>query len=249
MTMKIQSISVVVPVYNEQDNVVPLVEEIEAALNEKVPYEIVMVNDASTDETKTVLAQAILGHPRLRVVSHLKNAGQSAAVVSGVKAAKYEWIATLDGDGQNNPADIPDLMAAVESELSAGASSVLCMGRRAKRNDRKIRKVSSRVANSVRQTLLKDDCPDSGCGIKVFNRRQFLNLPHFRNCHRFLPALFQRAGAKIINVPVSHRERLRGVSKYGVMNRLWVGIVDLFGVAWLMRRPVDVETEEHVRPS
>lgn len=242
-TITASGVSVVIPVFNEQENVLPLIEEVESALSSVTPFEVIIVDDASTDHTVQILLSAKPDHPNLRVVQHKKNAGQSAAVVSGVKAARYDWIATLDGDGQNDPADIPALMQAADTVLRENNTSVLCMGHRNQRNDNFVRKASSKIANGVRGSFLKDECPDTGCGIKLFSRDVFLRLPHFRNCHRFLPALFKRAGAVVINVPVNHRERLRGQSKYGVMNRLWVGIVDLIGVAWLIRRPIDVEAE------
>lgn len=244
-----QGISVVVPVYNEQDNVRPLILEIQTAMAHCANSEIVIVDDHSKDSTLENLQQLLTEVPTLKVVKHKRNMGQSAAVASGVRAASLPWIATLDGDGQNNPADIPALMSQAQQALQNGQQHILCMGYRQKRNDNIIRKLSSRIANGVRTFCLKDSCPDSGCGIKLFLREDFLKLPLFRNCHRFLPALFKRCGATVINVPVSHRERLRGESKYGIMNRLFVGIVDLIGVSWLMRRPIDVEFDHDITSS
>jgi dolichol-phosphate mannosyltransferase len=152
-----------------------------------------------------------------------------------VRAARAPWIATLDGDGQNDPADIPALIAARDSPIGRGVQ--LFMGnRRASRKDTAYRRLQSRVANGVRSGLLGDDTPDTGCGIKLFSRDVFMDLPRFDHMHRFLPALFQRHGARVLSVPVSHRERTRGTSKYGMLNRLWVGIVDICGVMWLRRR-------------
>jgi dolichol-phosphate mannosyltransferase len=166
------------------------------------------------------------------LLQHSQRSGQSAAVWTGVKAARAEWIATLDGDGQNDPADIPLLMRALEGN----ADLKLIMGNRKTRKDTWLRRLSSRVANGVRSRMLRDGTPDTGCGVKVFHRATFLELPRFNHMHRFLPALFQRAGAGVISVPVRHRARTRGISKYGLHNRLWVGIVDLFGVRWLIVR-------------
>jgi dolichol-phosphate mannosyltransferase len=172
--------------------------------------------------------------PEVRLVRHQVRSGQSAAVATGVRAARARWIATLDGDGQNDPADIPNLLeAAVQSE-SPGLR--LVMGNRTTRRDTWLRRLSSRVANRVRGGLLKDGTPDTGCGIKVFDRDVFMDMPRFNHMHRFMPALFQREGYQVVSVPVNHRERTRGKSKYGLHNRLWVGIVDLFGVMWLIRR-------------
>jgi dolichol-phosphate mannosyltransferase len=172
--------------------------------------------------------------PPLRVLRHSFRSGQSAAVASGVRAARAPWVATLDGDGQNDPADIPKLIAARESPLGRGVQ--LIMGNRTTRKDTPFRRLQSRVANGVRGALLGDGTPDTGCGIKLFSREVFLDLPRFDHMHRFLPALFQRHGARVVSVPVNHRARMRGTSKYGMLNRLWVGIVDIAGVMWLRRR-------------
>lgn len=236
-------LSVVIPMYNEAECAVDLAREVAAALDGTLDYELVIADDGSTDSTYDLLLAARSELPRLRVVRHLHNAGQSAAIVTGVRAARAPWIATLDGDGQNDPADIP-MLYAVASERPDPQAPLLVAGTRRKRNDNWLRRFSSRVANGVRQSLLHDDCPDTGCGLKVFPRDLFLRLPHFNHLHRFMPALFRRAGVPIVNVSVNHRPRVRGSSKYGVGNRLWVGIVDLFGVMWLQRRPVDVPVEE-----
>jgi dolichol-phosphate mannosyltransferase len=226
--------SVVVPVCNEAENVEPLVREIHAAMSAYV-YEMVFVNDGSTDDTAGVLKRLMGEFPQLRVLHHSFRSGQSAAVASGVRAARAAWIATLDGDGQNDPADIQRLIAARDSAANRGVQ--LFMGnRKASRKDTAFRKLQSSVANGVRSSLLGDGTPDTGCGIKLFSREVFMELPRFDHMHRFLPALFQRHGARVISVPVGHRPRLRGTSKYGMLNRLWVGIVDICGVMWLRRR-------------
>ena len=228
-------VSVVVPVKNEQDNVEPLVREIAAALSGNTTFEIVYVNDGSTDATETRLDALKTEFPMLRTIRHRASCGQSRAVTTGVAAARYEWIATLDGDGQNDPADIPALLAKL-ADPAQPPNLALLAGWRAKRNDTYVRRLSSKIANGVRSRMLKDNTPDTGCGLKVFARETFLALPNFDHMHRFLPALVMRNGGAVVSVPVNHRPRERGTSKYGVHNRLWVGIVDLFGVAWLQRR-------------
>ncbi|MFM2110345.1 MAG: glycosyltransferase family 2 protein [Gammaproteobacteria bacterium] len=221
-------ISVVIPVCNEVDNVGPLAREIVAALQGKA-FEILFVDDGSTDGTADAVRELRDSIPQLRLLRHSFRSGQSAAVCSGVRHARAEWIATLDGDGQNDPADIPKLY---DSRFVAE----LVMGNRVQRRDTWLRHAQSRVANGVRGWLLGDGTPDTGCGIKVMQRAQFLELPRFDHMHRFLPALFLRAGARVVSVPVAHRPRARGTSKYGLFDRLWVGIVDIFGVMWLRRR-------------
>lgn len=228
-------LSVVIPVKNEQDNILPLLAEIHAALEGGFNYEVIYINDGSTDRTAQVLNEARVTYPRLRTLNHQVSCGQSTAVRTGVKAARALWIATLDGDGQNDPADIPNLFAATRA-AGAPANLWLVAGWRKKRRDTWIKRVSSKVANRVRSGLLKDATPDTGCGLKLFKRDVFLDLPYFDHMHRYLPALVLRAGGQIQSVEVNHRHRERGVSKYGLHNRLWVGIVDLFGVAWLQRR-------------
>lgn len=236
-------LSVVIPVLNEAENVETLAREVRVTLKQYGPFEIIFVDDASTDSTaERILAIRQHDLPEIRLLRHSLRCGQSIAVWNGVKAARAEWIVTLDGDGQNDPADIPELLKAREE----GSSDLrLIMGNRKGRQDSWIRRVSSRVAYGVRNSFLHDETPDTGCGIKLFHRDTFLSLPVFDHMHRFLPALFQRAGTRVISVGVHHRPRLRGYSKYGVWNRLWVGIVDLFGVRWLIRRaPTRVGVEE-----
>jgi dolichol-phosphate mannosyltransferase len=221
-------ISVVIPVCNEVDNVEPLAREIVAALSGR-EFEIIFVDDGSTDGTAVAVRALRKDIPQVRLLTHSFRSGQSAAVCSGVRHARAEWIATLDGDGQNDPADIPKL-------YEARQSAELVMGNRVQRRDTWLRHAQSRVANGVRGRLLGDGTPDTGCGIKVMRREVFMDLPRFDHMHRFLPALFLRAGARVVSVPVAHRPRERGASKYGLFDRLWVGIVDIFGVMWLRRR-------------
>jgi dolichol-phosphate mannosyltransferase len=219
-------LSVVVPVRNEAPNIEPLIAEIRAALA-GVVHEIVYVDDGSDDETPAILRAA-----GVRMLRHRVGCGQSAAIVTGVRAARGAWIVTLDGDGQNDPADIPALIARAERE----AGLVLIAGHRTQRRDSFVKKLTSRLANCIRAALLGDATPDTGCGLKMFPRAAFLELPAFDHMHRYLPALFIRAGGRVISVPVNHRPRTRGASKYGTLDRLWVGIFDLVGVFWLQRR-------------
>ncbi|MEZ5462656.1 glycosyltransferase family 2 protein [Dokdonella sp.] len=234
-------LSVVVPVFNERDNVLPLIDEITAALRGKTDFEIVYVNDASKDDTLAVLSAAKTDNPELRVINHATQSGQSTAIRNGIKAARGIWIATLDGDGQNDPADIPKLIAMRDESAD---SIKLFAGWRVERKDTGSKRLASRLANAIRSRLLRDETPDTGCGIKLFERAAFLELPYFDHMHRYLPALMQRAGWQVRSVPVNHRARGAGVSKYNNFNRALVGIADLRGVAWLIRRSKRTETEE-----
>jgi len=237
----VPTLAVVIPMMNEEANVQPLVDEVCTALRGRLDFELIVVDDGSTDGTWAALEALRASVPELRPLRHRRNFGQSAGILSGVRAARAPWIATLDGDGQNDPADIPRLWALVAGDP---ATPRLIAGNRVRRRDTWLRRLSSRTANRVRQALLHDDCPDTGCGLKLFPRKAFLELPHFDHLHRFLPALAKRAGIEVVNVPVNHRPRSRGRSKYGVHNRLWVGLVDLAGVMWLQRRPCRPEWVE-----
>lgn len=237
-------ISVVVPVHNEAGNIISLIKEIDDAMHRAKNYEIIYVDDGSTDETAIVLKQALHQHNRLRVIQHDHSCGQSTAIYVGVKAALFECIATLDGDGQNDPADIPHLYDVLIKQRKQTSSLAMVAGWRNKRNDSAWRLFSSRVANSVRSKLLGDNTPDTGCGLKVFFRDKFLELPYFDHMHRFLPALILRAGGQVISEPVNHRARTSGRSKYGTLDRLWAGIIDLVGVIWLIRRAKIAEAKE-----
>lgn len=230
--MPLPQLSVVAPVFNESENLPGLVAQVQSALDGHVSFELVLVDDGSSDDSRSVLEQLAAANPWLSPVFHPANAGQSAALCSGICAARAPLIATIDGDLQNDPADIPKLLAAFES----APHQVLVAGNRARRRDSWLRRVSSRIANGVRGWLLSDHCPDTGCSLKLFRRDTFLLLPQFDHMHRFLPALFAAQGVAIVNVPVNHRPRVAGESKYGVGNRLWVGLVDLAGVRWLQRR-------------
>jgi dolichol-phosphate mannosyltransferase len=234
-------LSVVVPVFNEQDNVAPLVGEIVAALRGRIDFEIVYVDDQSRDATLPTLQRLRTEVPELRVLHHVTQSGQSTAVRNGVKAARGAWIATLDGDGQNDPADIPKLL---DERTRSDANVKLFAGWRVHRQDSGSKRWASKLANAIRARMLRDDTPDTGCGIKLFERAAFLELPYFDHMHRYLPALMQRAGWKTVSVPVNHRARSTGVSKYNNLNRAMVGIADLRGVGWLIRRAKVTAVEE-----
>ena len=235
------ALSVVVPVHNERDNILPLLTEIAAALRGRADFEVVYIDDASKDDSLTVLSSAKALFPELRVLRHLAQSGQSTAVRNGVKAARGAWIATLDGDGQNDPADIPKLLA-MRDESSADIK--LFAGWRVHRQDSGSKRWASKWANAIRSRMLRDDTPDTGCGIKLFERAAFLDLPYFDHMHRYLPALMLRAGWQVKSVPVNHRARGAGQSKYNNLNRALVGIADLRGVSWLIRRSKRTGIEE-----
>jgi dolichol-phosphate mannosyltransferase len=229
-------ISVVVPVKDEVDNAVPLLNEICAALRGKASFEVLFVDDGSSDGTPAALAAARAAAPELRVLRHAKNSGQSRAIRSGVMAARGRLIATLDGDGQNDPADIPNLVAVWRREEQGDPPLGLVAGQRRKREDNFMKRLASRVGNGTRQWLLHDRTRDTGCGLKLFSREAFLALPYFDHIHRFIPALMLREGYRIAHVDVNHRPRSAGRSKYGTLDRLMVSLSDLMGVRWLNRR-------------
>lgn len=235
-------ISIVVPVRNEADNVGPLTAEIAAALDGRWNHEIIYVNDGSTDATAERLAEIMKQRRNLRQIRHATSSGQSAAVRSGVRAARGAIVVTLDGDGQNNPVFLPQLISAIES---GGGRIGLAAGQRVGRKDTGFKKIQSRVANGVRNAILRDGTRDTGCGLKAFRREVFLAMPYFDGLHRFLPALVRREGYEIVYVDVIDRPRHSGVSNYGFFDRLWIGILDLAGVWWLIRRkrPTPVATE------
>jgi dolichol-phosphate mannosyltransferase len=234
--LSLPQIAVVVPVKNEADNILPLLGEIVAALEGRWPFEVIYVDDGSDDATPERLVAAKQDVPQLRIVRHRQSCGQSQAVASGVKAARAPYIATLDGDGQNDPADIPALFETLLAAPEDQRDKLLVAGFRQKRQDNGLRRLSSKVANGIRAGLLGDATPDSGCGLKLLSREAFLDMPRFNHMHRFLPALMIRRGGRVLSMRVNHRPRERGISKYGLWNRLWVGIIDLFGVMWLQRR-------------
>jgi glycosyltransferase involved in cell wall biosynthesis len=238
------TVSVVVPVRNEADSVAPLVKEIVSVLDGRWAYEIIYVNDGSTDATGERLCELMKNHPQLRQLRHATSCGQSAAVRSGVRAARGAIVATLDGDGQNNPAFLPELILAIEN---GGDRVGLAAGQRVGRKDTGFKRWQSRAANAVRNAVLHDGTRDTGCGLKAFRREVFLSMPYFDGLHRFLPALVRREGFHIAYVDVIDRPRHSGVSNYGFFDRLWIGIMDLAGVWWLIRRkkstPVATEVQ------
>lgn len=235
-------LSIVVPVFEEEESLAPLVAEVAAALA-GYDYELLLVDDGSRDGSRAELARLAAAEPRLRVLLHDRNYGQSAALLTGFAAARGEVVVTLDGDLQNDPADIPRLLALL------GEGWDLVSGVRQRRQDSWVRRASSRVANAVRRRLLDDGITDVGCSLKAYRAELLRRLPPFDGMHRFLPALVRLEGARAIEVPVGHRPRSYGRSKYGIGNRLWRGIADLLGVWWLQRRWVRVDrVEELVAP-
>lgn len=227
-------LSVVIPVQNEEDNIRMLIDEVRQSLDGVLDYELIYVNDGSTDSTLEILQEYRSGFPLLRIYSHQTGVGQSTAVRTGIIHAQSPVIATLDGDGQNDPADIPALYQALIANADAGV--VLVNGYRKERKDTFIKRISSRLANGIRGWLLDDDTPDTGCGLKVFSRIAYLEIPFFDHLHRFLPAMMINGGGKVMSVEVNHRERQLGSSHYGFFDRLWVGVFDLMGVIWLKSR-------------
>lgn len=239
-------VSVIIPAKDEAANLPGLLDEVRAALP-ALPYEVMVVDDGSTDGTWQLLTQRAASDSRLRPLRHAKSAGQSTSVWQAARAARGEWLATLDGDGQNDPADVPRL---VERALQGDVA--LVAGHRTSRRDDWLKRVSSRVANRVRSALLKDGTPDTGCGLKVIRRDVFMALPYFDHMHRFLPALVQAQGGRCVSVPVGHRARKAGKSHYGVHNRLWAGLLDMLGVMWLRHRsrlPAPTLTPDEAAPT
>ena len=237
-------VSIVVPVRNEAENIAALVAEIERACADLEPFEVIYVDDGSTDATQAELARARATRPWLRVMRHAGGCGQSAAVRTGVLAARAPIVATLDGDGQNDPAFVPNLVAALEA---GGTATALAAGQRVGRKDGVSKKWQSRIANAVRGHILNDGTRDTGCGLKAFRRDVYLALPYFDALHRFMPALVRREGYAITHVDVIDRPRRAGRSKYGMFDRLWVGLLDLAGVWWLIRRRRRVPQASEVR--
>jgi glycosyltransferase involved in cell wall biosynthesis len=234
-------LSIVVPAYNEAGNLPALVAEIQAAMA-GADYEILIVDDGSTDESEATLRALAAEEPSLRPFRMPVNRGQSAALAAGIHQARGEIVVTLDADLQNDPADIPRLIEALEGyDMVSGV--------RAQRNDTWLRRVSSRIANAIRRRVLDDGISDVGCSLKAYRRGALEGVAPFNGWHRFLPALVQLSGARVVEIPVKHRPRRSGQSSYGVGNRLGRGIVDLLGVRWLKRRHVDPREAVPLRPS
>lgn len=221
---------------NEEGNIADLIAEIANAANHAPITEIIYIDDGSTDKTFDILKKVQSQYPSLRVLKHSHRSGQSAGLWTGIKAATNDIIATLDGDGQNDPADIP-LVYDIYLKEKTTSEKVMVAGQRKKRQDNLGRRLASRFANNLRSFLLRDKTRDTGCSLKMFSRTDYINLPYFNHMHRFLPALMIRDGVKIAHVDVSHRPRTSGASKYTNLNRAIVGIADLMGVMWLQRRP------------
>lgn len=228
-------ISVVVPIHNEASNISQLAKEICTALESRHEYELIFVDDGSSDNSHLILEQLQQEFHRIRIIRHRNQCGQSTAIFSGVRYAANPVIVTLDGDGQNDPRDISPLLDAYAKLLNE-SDRIMVTGFRRRRQDTLIRRISSKVANGVRSRLLKDQTPDTGCGLKVFSRELFLSLPYFDHMHRFLPALVKRTGGTILSIEVNHRHREKGKSHYGTVDRLVAGIIDLMGVYWLQVR-------------
>lgn len=236
-------LAVVVPIHDEAENLRPLINEIRIALsNISGEIEVIVVDDGSHDNSVEQLLAIRSEFPQLRILTHQKCCGQSASIITGVKAAQASVIVTLDGDGQNDPADIPALYGALKD--APNMDYLLITGNRTKRQDTWIKRFSSKIANKVRSGLLGDDTPDTGCGLKVFTRAAFLDMPRFDHMHRFLPALMIRQGGSVISLKVNHRPRECGKSKYSTLDRLAVGIIDLVGMLWLQRRANKPEVKE-----
>lgn len=236
-------LSVVVPVFNEAGNILPLAEEVRAALTGLCRYELIFIDDGSSDNSAAELKQAQAADPNIRLLRHLKRAGKSAALVTGFFAARAPWIQTLDGDRQNDPADVARIWKIIHAPMPDVRLGIVA-GIRKRRNDGAIKWASSRIANFVRRNLLRDDTADTGCGFKLLRRDAAQRMPFFDGMHRFLPALTRRQGYTIMQEPIEDRPRVMGLSKYGFFGRLGVGIFDLMGVFWLMRRGTPSRSEE-----
>jgi glycosyltransferase involved in cell wall biosynthesis len=228
-------VSIVIPAKNEEDNVEPLISEIMTALEGVTEFEIVYVDDGSTDKTHAELLRLMAaGNTHITPVRHRYSVGQSTAIMTGIQVARGELIVTMDADGQNDPADVPELLAAARK--FPAATDFCIAGYRKNRKDTAWKRFQSKVANNIRRRILNDGTPDTGCGLKVVPKATFLKLPYFDHIHRFIPALVHRIKGEIVVVEVNHRDRQAGVSKYNMLGRLGVGIVDMFGVMWLQRR-------------
>ena len=242
----IRNISIVIPIYNEKNNIIQLIKELRASLEKKINYEIIIVDDGSDDNTYEVVNKINKINKNINIISHKKNYGQSIGLRTGIIEASSEYIVTLDGDGQNDPKDILKLIKSFDTKVSF----MMVIGNRVNRIDTIAKKVASRLAFQIRKLLLKDITPDTGCAIKLFRKKDFLQLPFFNHIHRFLPFLFNTFGGKVISIPVNHRSRSSGISKYSNFQRFLVGINDLYGVIWLRKRsvwPILKKRDKHLK--
>ena len=229
---KISNISIVIPVFNEEKNIVSLLKEIKIALKNKIEYEVLIIDDGSDDNTVKSIYNNMRQFQNLSIVVHKKNYGQSISLLTGISKAKFEFIVTIDGDGQNDPKDIIKLV----NKFNVSSSFFLVIGNRKKRNDKFSRRIASRLAFWIRNIFLNDSIPDTGCALKIFKKKDFLYIPFFNHIHRFLPFLFSTMGGDVLSVEVNHRKRISGISKYSNLQRAIVGFYDLFGVIWLRKR-------------
>ena len=242
----INNISIVIPVLNEERNIINLITEIKKNLEKKIKYEIIIVDDGSSDNTHNVLLKYLKKNKKVLVFKHKKNYGQSVSLRTGIMQTSSNYIVTLDGDGQNDPRDILKLLKNFETDKEF----MMVIGNRVKRIDNFARRLASRTAFKIRKFILKDETPDTGCAIKVFKKEDFLKLPFFNHIHRFLPFLFNSFKGKVISIQVNHRARINGYSKYSNFQRFLVGISDIFGVIWLRKRskwPVNYERVNNIK--
>ena len=238
------TISIVIPAKNEAENIRPLITEIQSAMAGRDDYELIYVDDGSTDSTWSELQELSEGNPHLMLLRHQQSVGQSLAILSGAWLARGKWLVVLDADGQNDPADIPGMLEAVQGANQRDPAVWGVIGHRVNRRDDWVKRLSSKVANGFRDFMLRDGIPDTGCGLKAVLRERYLRLPSFNHMHRYIPTLIQAQGGSMLVHPVNHRPRQAGVSNYGVWNRLWVGLVDVLGVWWLKRRAKVVHIQE-----
>ena len=242
----INNISIVIPVLNEERNIINLIREIKKNLEKKVKYEIIIVDDGSSDNTHNVLLKYLKKNKKVLVFKHKKNYGQSVSLRTGIMQTSSNYIVTLDGDGQNDPRDILKLLKNFETDKEF----MMVIGNRVKRIDNFARRLASRSAFKIRKFILKDETPDTGCAIKVFKKEDFLKLPFFNHIHRFLPFLFNSFKGRVISIQVNHRARINGYSKYSNFQRFLVGISDIFGVIWLRKRskwPISYEKVNNIK--
>lgn len=237
MPESVPELSIVIPVYNEADNIAGLLSELRTAVEAlSCQYEVLVIDDHSGDQTLAKLCETAEHWKALRILHHAQRRGQSAAIHNGVSASRASWIITLDGDGQNDPADMLGLLNARDNYPYPSQLGMICGNRSYARKDPWLKRLASLIANHVRGSLLNDGTPDTGCGLKLMRRETFMRLPFFDHMHRFLPALVLMSGMQVQSIPVNHRPRRHGQSKYGILDRLIAGVVDLCGVIWLKHR-------------